>query len=90
MAPELSIGAAGHSQSTRASDIFALSMTLLNIWSRNPPFYKVRDVQKVTTMLRDGERPARPGRSDFSLRWKQITGHFLWACGHKRPDEDVE
>lgn len=62
MAPELSNGMRENFRSSQASDIFALSMTFLSIWTRQPPFHEVQSARKVTTLLREGDRPTRPTR----------------------------
>lgn len=62
LAPELSNGISTNFRTSQASDIFALAMTFLNVWSREPPFSEIRNEVKVAANVRKGRRPKRPGR----------------------------
>ncbi|KAF8291775.1 kinase-like protein [Clavulina sp. PMI_390] len=46
---------------TTPSDIFALAMTLLNVWSAELPFVEIKNESKVASSLRKGNRPSQPG-----------------------------
>lgn len=60
LAPELSAGLTDRFRTSQASDTFSLSMTFLNIWTRQHPFFEIRKEQKVAASLRAGRRPKRP------------------------------
>ncbi|KAF8288403.1 kinase-like protein [Clavulina sp. PMI_390] len=63
LAPELSDDQGGHFSQTQESDVFALAMTFLNVWSREPPFPETGNWYQLITAVRNGERPARPTAS---------------------------
>lgn len=56
MAPELSDGAVEKIRTSQASDIFALAMTLFNIWARQLPFHEFQDNLEVAAILGEGDR----------------------------------
>ena len=58
LAPELSDGPEEF-RTSAASDIFSLSMTFLNVWTRELPFKECKD-WKAGAKIRDGQRPERP------------------------------
>lgn len=60
LAPELSAGITERFRTTQASDIFALSMTFLNTWTQQPPFFEIPNEAKVAASIRQGLRPKRP------------------------------
>lgn len=60
LAPELAYGTTDRFRTTQASDIFSLSMTFLNIWTRRHPFFEIKKELKVAAKLREGQRPKRP------------------------------
>lgn len=60
LAPELLAGTTDRFRTTQFSDVFSLSMTFLNIWTRQHPFVEIRKEQKVAASLRRGQRPMRP------------------------------
>ncbi|QRW12040.1 Tyrosine-protein kinase [Ceratobasidium sp. AG-Ba] len=57
MAPELQVENHG---TTRASDIFALGMTMLEMYTGAPPFSSIRNDLAVLLKYQRGERPSRP------------------------------
>ncbi|KAF8290399.1 kinase-like protein, partial [Clavulina sp. PMI_390] len=59
LSPELLALERGTFSSSRESDIFALAMTFLNIWTGRRPFSEVRDEYKVVAMVKAGLRPQR-------------------------------
>ena len=59
LAPELSGGLTANFRTTQASDMFALAMTFLNVWTREPPFGEIRNEVKVASNYRKGYRPKR-------------------------------
>lgn len=60
LAPELSAAITTRFRTSPSSDIYSLSMTFLNIWTREPPFAKTSNEYKVASWMRDGHRPRRP------------------------------
>ena len=59
LAPELLAGEEDF-RTTPASDIFSLSMTFLNVWTREVPFVELTSSRKVEAAIRKGLRPQRP------------------------------
>ncbi|KAF8317568.1 kinase-like protein [Clavulina sp. PMI_390] len=60
LAPELIALEIGSFSSSRESDIFALAMTFLNIWTGQRPFSEVKNDYKVVVKVRAGVRPKKP------------------------------
>jgi hypothetical protein len=60
LAPELLEGVIDKFRTSEASDIFSLSMTLLNLWSCQPPFAHISNDLLAAAGIRQGERPPRP------------------------------
>ena len=60
MAPELLAGEDEKFRTSSASDIFSLSMTFLNIWTRKSPFAELPNDRKVEAAIQRRQRPDRP------------------------------
>jgi len=58
LAPELADGPEEF-RTSAASDIFALGMTFLNVWTCQPPFVEWKE-KKAGAAIRNGRRPKRP------------------------------
>ena len=95
MAPELLAGEDEKFRTSSASDIFSLSMTLLNIWTREAPFVKLNE-RKAEAAIRKGLRPHKPTmHTDLSPEMEQDLWLLLvdmWAHEPQcRPSsEDIE
>jgi len=94
LAPELSDGPEEF-RTSAASDIFSLSMTFLNVWTRELPFKECRD-QKAGAKIRDGERPERPligiglppaMEQEF---WVLVVKMWAHVAGDRPSSEDVQ
>ncbi|KAF8291773.1 kinase-like protein, partial [Clavulina sp. PMI_390] len=60
-APEqLASRMSGRYRTSQESDIFALSMTFLNVWTGKPPFFGIKSEKKVASGIKKGQRPPRP------------------------------
>lgn len=62
MAPELLAGDELF-RTSPASDIFSLSMTFWNVWTRELPFAELLNERKVEAAIRGGQRPNCPTRA---------------------------
>jgi hypothetical protein len=62
MAPELLAGDELF-RTSPASDIFSLSMTFWNVWTRELPFAELLNERKVEAAIRRGQRPNNPTRA---------------------------
>lgn len=70
LAPELLAGPEKF-RTSATSDIFSLSMTLLNIWTREAPFVKLNE-RKAEAAIRKGLRPHKPTmHTDLSPEMEQ-------------------
>ncbi|KAF8314490.1 kinase-like protein, partial [Clavulina sp. PMI_390] len=75
LSPELLALDRGTFFSSRESDIFALAMTFLNIWTGRRPFSEVRDDYKVAAMVKAG---LRPQKTAVAVRMKPEMEAALW------------
>lgn len=75
LAPELSVGLTANFRTTQASDVFALAMTFLHVWAREPPFYEIKNEVKVAASYRKGRRPKKPSNEAGIM---EAEGEF-WA-----------
>jgi len=95
LAPELSAGAEKF-RTSAASDIFSLSMTLLNVWTRDFPFAEIYKEQKAEAAIRKGRRPGRPAvqinlpsnvEQEF---WLLLVDMWTHDASSRPPSEDVQ
>ncbi|KAF8312392.1 kinase-like protein, partial [Clavulina sp. PMI_390] len=83
LAPELWESQTDHFCLTQDSDVFALAMLYLNVWSGQPPFADITINRHVTAALRGGLRPLEPTKViplDSKTRedlWKLLVS--MWA-----------
>ncbi|KAF8302522.1 kinase-like protein, partial [Clavulina sp. PMI_390] len=83
VAPELSASLMHRFRTSRASDIFALAMTFLYVWSGELPFKDIQNETKLASRLRRGKRPSLPN-STVALS-KEVQAAFwillmdMWA-----------
>lgn len=76
LAPELSDGIAEKFRTSQESDIFSLSMTFLNAWTRRPPFHELKNDLQVAAEFRRDRRPTRP---TVSTQLSGIVEEKLWT-----------
>ncbi|KAF8294750.1 kinase-like protein [Clavulina sp. PMI_390] len=83
LAPELWDSQSDHFCPTQASDVFALAMMYLNVWSNQLPFAEITINRQVTAALNGGLRPLEPTKAvslDPETRenfWKLLGN--MWA-----------
>ncbi|KAG8940622.1 hypothetical protein FRC03_005283, partial [Tulasnella sp. 419] len=89
MAPELLTGLP---RWTKASDVYALSLTALEIYSGTPPFYRIKD-NEFTAVLLNHKPPARKDYGRLYLSdsiWQILANGWSAVVGDRPSTTDIE
>lgn len=87
MAPEL---LQSGSQLTDKSDIYALAIVMIEVWSGRDPFHGTNPEAVMMKVVDEGKRPERPTHADLSdAIWETIQGCWCQEPAKRLKLEDV-